>query len=92
MRHLPSSRQILGTPFWLLAMPMCFAGWLANRHKERVMPCTPHGLEPHEWMRVHWCSTCQDDMDHSYKEFRDEPVVTKECHGCGVVTEHWDRV
>ncbi len=89
MRH-PSSREVFGTPFWLLAMPMCFAGWLANRHKERVMPCTPHGIEPHEWMRVHFCSMCERDTDQAWREFRDEPLVERVCLECAAVTTYWD--
>lgn len=88
MRHQPTSRQILGFPFWLLAMPMCFFGWLSERNKERVMP-TPES-DPHEWMRTHWCSFCERDTDQVWREFRDEPVVERVCMECAAVATYWD--
>lgn len=86
MRHLPSSRQVLGTPFWLIAMPMCFAGWLTNRNKGRVLPCTPHGLAAHEWTRMEWCFVCKRETEHLFLQFPVEPAVDAECRECRTVT------
>lgn len=54
------------------------------------MPCTPHGLDPAEWMNTGWCSFCKEDTQHFYREFKDEPLVERECLSCTAVATYWD--
>lgn len=91
MLNVPSSRQILGTPFYLFALPILTLARIVNRGRIPLVKYDDEAVRS-EWVTKEWCFDCADDTDHTYIEFRDEPVVEAECSHCGVITVHEDRV
>lgn len=44
----------------------------------------------HEWTQYQLCRKCGDKTEHFFIEYRDEPVVTKDCLECGHQESIWD--
>jgi len=92
MYNINSSRSILGTPFYLFALPIIVAAKIVNRG--RIPLVKPIDLEAiqSEWTGNLYCFDCKEDTKHNFIEFRDEPVVESECTWCHVIRTHEDIV
>lgn len=92
MRRNRSSRSILGTPLWVLSLPIIAVAWRNNNERWRN-PLTPDGKRDtpaREWVRREICLDCRDETDHVYIEFVDEPAVESECRACKAVRVYED--
>lgn len=88
-RH-PTSRKIMGTPLWLLVLPMVTVGLIKNRGRT---PLDQHGNRNQTedaWVTNELCLACGHYTDHQYIQWADEPVVTVECVSCGHSGEYSD--
>ena len=92
MLNIHSSRSILGTPFYLFALPILALARVLNRGRIPLVKQYDPDAVIDEWVTKELCLDCNDYYDHTYIEFRDEPVVEAECSHCGVITVHEDRV
>ena len=96
LRFLTADRDMLRRYDWR------FFGWLAPLFIPMIIAAKYDGSwEPnmhqsetseHDWIRVEWCRACGNETDHHWIQYRDEPVVTRECMDCEHVSTYWDSV
>lgn len=72
-----------------IAVPICYLAKLT--HQWETPPMIYDEAEPeHEWLRTEFCTSCQFDTDHEWKQWLDEQVVTRECLECEKQSFYWD--
>lgn len=85
--------QIMGW-FYPIAMPMVLGATIKNWVRPRMRRPDNEDVPAvdHDWLRVEWCHACQNETDHEYVQWKDEPVVTRTCLECEELSTFWDMV
>lgn len=89
LRDVYNSVKIFG---WTapLFLPICLSAFFDGSLEPTVWEAPPE--TEHEWLRTEFCQPCGIETDHQWLQFKDEPVVTRECLNCEHVSTYWDAV
>ena len=79
---LRSSRQIVGTPFWLFIAPVCALNAYLNRKRA---PLVREEDPVDTWVVVDLCFGCNKDAEHECRQYADDGCIETECMSCGYI-------